>query len=124
FMKHELTLRFFAGDPLASLEEASEQAARFAERAGSLALRDRITSMHGLVQRLRSVSGAASHFGEAFDDRTLPLAAFHYLEHEIAARLLLGDYDDVVRIADRAERLIPAAQGFLEVAELHFYAAL
>lgn len=122
--KHELEFRIFVGDPLHDLEDAARDAKELADRAGYPVVRDQIDDMFCLVQRLRAVPDVRSRITEALDERRQPLQRFHYFVHELIASYVNGDYENAVLAADRAEELAHAALGFLEVPQLHFYAAL
>jgi len=120
--KHKAHFRFFAGDPLPDVSAASKDAESVAERAGSPVTRDAVASMRRLVAQLRGVESAG-------EERDLPgaelgLLRFHHLYHDVVARFVRGDCDGAVAAAERALALEGAVTGFLEVPELHFYAAL
>ncbi len=122
--RHEVHFRFFAGDPLPDLDAAAQEAERFADRAEYSVVRDQIDSMGRLFQQLRGLPGGGSRLDVALEGSVPTLARFHYIEHDVVARFVLGDYEGAVAAAEHGEALADAVLSFLEVPELHFYAAL
>jgi PAS domain S-box-containing protein len=126
--RHLAGFRFFAGDPLADVADITANASAFAERIGYPMFRDHIASLGRLVDRLRDSSAvdpfAASALDERFGRSSSPLLRFNYHYHQLVARFILGDHEGAVRAAEIAETLTGSVVGFLEVPEVHFYAAL
>jgi PAS domain S-box-containing protein len=126
--QHALHFRIFAGEPLSDVAERDVDAVGFTERAGYPIVRDQIASMLRVIDRLRDTSRENVFAHEPLDEglgrSPLPLPLFHYHYHDLVAHYVLGNYDAAVVAASKAAALTYAVVGFLEVAELHFYAAL
>jgi len=125
---HIVNFRLFAGDHLDDvIEEAAEHLA-CAERAGYKLVRDIIDSKRRWFNRLRGSSGVDGRDDAAFEayleQDQIRLARFLYYTHELEARVVLGEFEQAVRAAERARPLMDTAVGYLEVHEYHFYAAL
>jgi PAS domain S-box-containing protein len=131
-----VTLLLFAGDPLGSLDQESEDAAAFMRRtrfdmvAGMLApSRQLIKALRGQTQFFGSLtSGSEFDEGEREDYlemSTQPkIAACWYWIRKLQARFFAQDWAAAVNAASKARQLLWTSQSNVEEAEYLFYGAL
>lgn len=123
------------GDPLEAVEREAEHGLGFAERARFGFVIDCILGQLGLIYSLRGTTKRFGHldrgsFEEAAFERhlasqpSLALPEFRYWTRKLQARLFARQYDEALRAAAEAKRLLWTSPSLFEAAEYTFYSAL
>jgi PAS domain S-box-containing protein len=124
----------FAGDHLAEVQEASEQAWDFVQKTKFGLVAEVIATQVRFVRTLRGLTRTFGSFSEAdFDQGRFearlesdypPIGLFWYRVRKLQALVFSGDFVAASADAVKAQAVAWASPGFIEVAEYHFYAAL
>jgi predicted ATPase/GAF domain-containing protein len=127
--------RLSAGDPLAEIQTAIENAVVFAQRLQFLS---GVVFLETNLVLVRTLRGSTLRFG-CFDDSQfdelqmegrfadnphLVAAEFWYWVRKLQARFLAGDCTAALDAATEAQRLLKKSVSTLEAVDFHFYSAL
>ena len=130
-----ISCQIAAGCPLAKVQEETEGALEFVQKARFGLAVTIITAQLHLVRTLRGLTPVFGSFNAAeFDeerfeatleaDPRLAVALFWYLVRKLQARVLADDLVAAMAVAAKAHDLLWTSPALFETAEYHFYAAL
>ncbi|UQA62702.1 ATP-binding sensor histidine kinase [Polyangium aurulentum] len=131
FHNQTVTLMLAKGDPLADAQRAAESGIVFVRKARYRMVEEIVVTQRRFIGELRGIPRNGDEPDEAAYEESLqaqeasiPLSVCWYWVRKLQTRFLLGDFEEAVRAASRAEALLWTSPSFFESAEHTYYAAL
>jgi PAS domain S-box-containing protein len=129
---HTVTDLLARGDHLDEVWRASEKCLDFVRKAKSRDYLDRVVSLQQFIQTMRGRNAIFSTFGDTdLDEATFEVQltadraiACWYWILKLQTRFMLGDYEAAIAAAQKAELLLWAATGCIQLLDYYYYTAL